>query len=127
MQEKRNFVPEGWPRVATRIVTRDTKGLVEFVKHVFDAGGEHQQMRPSELRIGDSMLLVSDAAERAPMGAFLYVYVEDADAIYRRALDSGARSIEPPAAMPYGDRRAMVEDRWGNVWQIATHQAGRAR
>ena len=44
----------------------------------------------------------------------------DADATYARALAAGARSLEPPTDMPYGDRRAMVEDAWGNTWQIAT-------
>ena len=55
------------------------------------------------------------------MNAFLYVYVDDTDAAYRRAIDAGARSLEEPSDMPYGDRRCMVEDRWGNTWQIATH------
>ena len=59
------------------------------------------------------------------MTAFLYVYVGDADATYRRALDAGARSLEEPRDVPYGDRRCMVTDRWGNTWQIATHR-GRA-
>jgi uncharacterized glyoxalase superfamily protein PhnB len=54
------------------------------------------------------------------MPVFLYAYVSDADATYQRAIEAGARSLETPVDMPYGDRRAMVEDRWGNVWQIAT-------
>jgi len=65
--------------------------------------------------------MISDVGLRGPMPAFLYVYVPDADATYRRALESGARSIEEPSDMPYGDRRCMVEDKWGNIWQIATH------
>jgi len=117
-----SYVPSGWPRVATRIVTRDAKGLVEFIIDVFGASGEYREARPSELRIGDSMLMVSDATERAPMGAFLHVYVEDTDATYHRALECGARSLEAAAVMPYGDRRAMIEDRWGNTWQIATYR-----
>ena len=52
--------------------------------------------------------------------AFLYVYVDDADAVYTRALAAGAVSLEPPA----GDRRAMVRDEWGNTWQIATRGVG---
>jgi uncharacterized glyoxalase superfamily protein PhnB len=67
------------------------------------------------------MLMVSASAGREPMPAFLYVYVEDTDATYRCALDSGATPIEPPRDLPYGDRRAMVRDAWGNTWQIATH------
>ena len=54
------------------------------------------------------------------MPAFLYVYVDDTDATYRRALEAGARSLEEPLDMLYGDRRGMVEDEWGNIWQIAT-------
>jgi uncharacterized glyoxalase superfamily protein PhnB len=54
--------------------------------------------------------------------AFLYVYVDDADDVYLRALRAGATSLEEPSDTPYGDRRGMVQDRWGNTWQIATHQ-----
>jgi len=66
------------------------------------------------------MLLISEAGVRNPMAAFLYVYVNDADATYRAAIEAGARSVEEPVDTPYGDRRAMVEDNWGNTWQIAT-------
>jgi PhnB protein len=50
-----------------------------------------------------------------------YVYVENADETYRRAVDAGARPLEEPRDLPYGDRRGMVEDVWGNTWQIATY------
>jgi glyoxalase/bleomycin resistance protein/dioxygenase superfamily protein len=52
------------------------------------------------------------AESRATQAAFLYVYVDDADAIHRRAVEAGARSLEEPMDMPYGDRRGMVENRW---------------
>jgi len=65
--------------------------------------------------------MISDAGVRSPTAAFLYVYVSDTDATYRRAIEAGARSLEPPFDTPYGDRRCMVEDHWGNNWQIATH------
>ena len=61
------------------------------------------------------------AAERDPFRAFLYIYVDDADAAYQRALDAGGFSVEEPLDTPYGDRRAMVRDPFGNVFQIA-HQ-----
>jgi uncharacterized glyoxalase superfamily protein PhnB len=53
---------------------------------------------------------------------FLYLYLEDTDAAYRRALEAGATSLEEPQDMFYGDRRAMVKDPFGNTWQIATHK-----
>ena len=55
------------------------------------------------------------------MHAFLYLYVDDIDATYQRALRAGAVSLEEPQDLPYRDRRGMVEDPCGNIWQIATH------
>jgi uncharacterized glyoxalase superfamily protein PhnB len=102
-------------------VVHNAEKLVEFLKEVFDATGEYRQDSPAIVKIGDSQIMISDAGIRNPMTAFLYVYVSDTDATYRRALAAGARSLEEPSDMFYGDRRCMVEDRWGNTWQIATH------
>ena len=115
-----SFVPTGRPTVTPRLFARDPKALVAFIKRVFRATGTYQGDRPSELRLGDSIIMVNDDRARGPATGFLYVYVDDADAAYRRAIAAGARSIETPADMPYGDRRAMVEDSSGNIWQIAT-------
>jgi uncharacterized glyoxalase superfamily protein PhnB len=114
--------PAGWHTVTPRIVVADARGLVDFVTRVFDATGEYREDAPAIVTVGDSKLMISDAGGRAPAPAFLYVYVADADATHRRAVDAGARSVEAPFDTPYGDRRAMIEDRWGNVWQIATHR-----
>lgn len=65
--------------------------------------------------------MVSAVGPREPTSAFLYLYVDDVDATYKRALGAGATSIEEPASTPYGDRRAMVRDPSGNDWQIATY------
>jgi uncharacterized glyoxalase superfamily protein PhnB len=114
-------LPDGWHCVTPRIVTHDVAGLVEFTKKTFGATGELESDRPTVMQIGDSQIMISGVGPRPMTPAFLYVYVGDADETYRRALDSGARSLEAPVLTPYGDRRAMVEDRWGNVWQIATY------
>lgn len=100
---------------------RESERFVTFLQHVFAATGSFERFKPSVLRIGDSMIMVSEAGPRHVTPAFLYVYVEDTDAAYRRALDAGARSLEVPFDLPYGDRRCMLEDPWGNLWQIATH------
>jgi PhnB protein len=117
---KRNYAPEGWPVVIPRIVCDQAEQLAKFIKHVFGATGDYQSERPTVLSIGDSMIMISDAGVRDPMPAFLYVYVEDTDKTYQRAIQAGAKSLEKPGEVPYGDRRAMVKDQWGNVWQIAT-------
>ncbi len=115
-------LPNGWHSLTPRIVVDDVAGLVEFLRQVFDATGEVHPDRPAVMQIGDSVIMIGNVGLRKAMPAFLYLYVEDADATYRRALQAGAQSLEEPSDMPYGDRRGMVQDRWGNVWQIATCQ-----
>jgi PhnB protein len=125
MTEPKNtppFTPEGWHTVTPRIVVLQAQQLVEFVKQVFGATGDYRPEMPAIMRIGDSLIMISDAGVRAPMPSFLYVYVADADETFRRALQAGARSLEEPSDTPYGDRRGMIEDIWGNVWQIATYK-----
>ena len=109
-----------------RIVVDDPASVVAFLRAVFDADGEVHPDRPAEMRIGDCLVMVSGLLEgREPFAAFLYVYVRDADATYRRALAAGAVALEAPRDLPYGDRRATVRDRFGNVFQIA-HVSGNA-
>jgi uncharacterized glyoxalase superfamily protein PhnB len=115
------YIPAGWPALIPRIAVDDPEALVTFIQHVFGAVGHFNPQRPSELRIGDSLLMVGSTIGRRPIHAFLYVYGPDADTVFRRAVDRGAKAIEEPQDMPYGDRRATVEDPWGNTWQIATH------
>ena len=117
------FQPDGWHTVTPRIVVRDPENLIQFLKAVFHARGEFRSGLPAEIRIGDSVVMVSGGdGLRDPMPAFLYVYVDDTDSTYKRAVAVDAASLEEPADMPYGDRRAMVRDAWGNIWQIATHK-----
>ena len=113
----------GYHSVTPRIVVRDLAAQVEFLRAVFDAHGGVEPGRPAEISIGDSLIMVS-AAERDLFPAFLYVYVDDADATYHRAIEAGATTVEAPLDTPYGDRRAMVRDPFGNVFQIA-HPVGR--
>lgn len=116
------YTPAGWPAVIPRIAVDDPKSLVEFLRGVFGAEGEYNSARPSEVWIDNSLIMVGSTIEREAMPAFLYVYVKDADAAYRRAVELGAESLEEPQDTPYGDRRAMIRDAWGNKWQIATHR-----
>ncbi len=114
--------PEGWHSITPRLVVDDPAKLVQFLKRAFGATGELATETPSQVRIGDSIVMVSGTGPRDPMRAFLYLYVDDVDATYRRAVDAGAASLEPPEDLPYGDRRAMIEDPCGNRWQIATYK-----
>lgn len=116
-------VPDGWHTITPRLFVDDREAMVRFLKAAFSAV-EVPRLRedtPSELRIGDSMLMVGDTRSRRATSSFFYVYVPDADVTYAGAIAAGATSLEEPELMFYGDRRAMVEDPFGNVWQIATH------
>ena len=106
--------------VIPRMFVTDTHAAVDFLRTVFDAQGDTPDGRPADIRIGESRILVSDTSERDAFPAFLYIYVADADHTYERAMAAGAVSLETPRATPYGDRRAMVRDPFGNIYQIAT-------
>jgi PhnB protein len=78
----------------------------------------------AEFRVGDSLLMLAQAGEGCPaLGAAIYVWVPDVDAVYARALAAGARSTFAPADKPYGHRNAGVEDANGITWWIGSHCA----
>ncbi len=118
--------PAPYGTVTVRLVVDDVAATVGFLAAVFGASAELQEGRPTDVHIGDSVVIVSPASARQRFPAFLYVYVDDADATWRRALAAGARTVEAPLDTPYGDRRAMFEDLAGNRYQVAHRLAGRA-
>jgi PhnB protein len=113
--------------VTPYIMARDARGLLEFLRTVLDAQVVRTSDKAdgtlghSEIRIGDTLLMIADVGAEWPEapGAF-YVYVDDADVSFRRALQAGATSIMEPADQEYGDRHGGVKDRWGNQWWVAT-------
>ncbi|MGH8918867.1 MAG: VOC family protein [Actinomycetes bacterium] len=111
--------PPGYHSITPRMVVSDVEAAVGFLRTVFGAVGDVHTDRPAEIRIGDSLVMVTPAGERPLFPAFLYIYVDDADSAYERALTAGAVTLEGPLDTPYGDRRAMVRDPFGNVFQIA--------
>jgi PhnB protein len=119
------WIPDGFHTLTPRLVADDASTLVSFLKDAFGASGDLPTEGPAQLRIGDSLVMVSESGPRPATEAFLYLYVEDVDATYRRAIAAGAMSLEAPDDMAYGDRRAMVRDPGGNVWQIATFRKTR--
>ena len=100
-EDMSKFKPDGWHSVTPRIFTDDVAGLAGFLKIAFGASGKLQSGSPTEMRIGDSVIMISDGGGvRGAMPAFLYVYVENADETYQRAIAAGAESIERPADSP---------------------------
>ncbi|ACT95852.1 VOC family protein [Dyadobacter fermentans] len=79
-----------------------------------------EQIRHSEVRIGDSTIMFCDSRPEWPaQPANLFVYVDNADDTYQKALDAGGTSVMPPADQDYG-RSCGVADPCGNTWWITS-------
>jgi PhnB protein len=120
-------VPEGYHVVTPWIISRDTVRLLDFVKEAFDAveiarvPNEDGTIGHAEFRIGDSIVMAFDAKEGWPdTPGFFRLYVENGDAVYRRALEAGAVSVTEMTDLFFGDRVGRVRDLQGNVWWIQT-------
>src|SRR5215467_3074579 len=125
---KVKHIPQGYHTVSPYLVIDGASKLIDFVKYTFNAvenarmEGPPGRISHAEMKIGDSIVMLSDSTpEYKAMPSMLYVYVEDVDAVYKRALQAGATSVSAPDNKFYGDRSAGVKDPLGNHWGIATH------
>jgi len=122
------YKPDGWRAVTPRLFTRDVAGLVHFLQTVFDAKGALNEGKPSELRIDDAMLMVSDGGGvRDPTAAFLYVYVPDADLTYGRAVAAGAETLDLPPTCPMAIAAPLCAIPGAISGRLRRTEAGRAR
>jgi uncharacterized glyoxalase superfamily protein PhnB len=103
--------------------------LIDFLKQAFDATEIERMQEPSgrvahaSMKVGDTMVMMGEpqAPQQQPKPGNLLLYVENADAVYQKAIQAGAKSISEPKDQFYGDRSGGVEDPSGNCWWIATH------
>ena len=122
------YKPDGYHTITPYLVVDGAAEAITFLSQVFDAtqvlrmDGPDGRIGHAELRIGDSTLMIADVppSGKAKTG-LLHLYVEDSEALYRRALDLGATSLRVPTIEFYGDRVASFADRWGTEWFLATH------
>lgn len=121
-------IPDGYHTVTPHLTVQGAPALLEFLKQAFDAQVIHCMTSPdgvirhAEVRIGDSPVMIGEATDEwQPMPTTLYLYVNDVDATYERAIKAGAVSIAPLQDQFYGDRSGGVKDPCGNHWGIATH------
>lgn len=123
-------IPDGFHTVTPYLTVHGVSKLIDFLKQAFGATEVHPVMHRgdgtvmhAELKIGDSIVMMGEPmGEFQPAPCYLYLYVNDTDAVYKRALEAGATSIMEPADQFYGDRNAGVKDPCGNFWWIATHK-----
>lgn len=121
-------IPEGYHTVTPYLIVDGAARLLDFVRDAFGAeerfrmAGDDGRVTHAEVRIGDSIIMVSDANDRHPaLPAMLHLYVEDCDEMYRRALAAGAESVQEVTTQFYGDRSGGVRDSTGVTWWISTH------
>lgn len=121
-------IPEGYHTVTPLLSVKGVARLIDFMKKAFGATEAYRFPAPdgsvmhAELKIGNSVIMLGEPMEGSfPMPGTFYIYVRDADATYRAALDAGGESLEGPTDRFWGDRVASIKDFAGNKWMIATH------
>lgn len=135
MADRMKGVPEGFHTVAPYLVVGDAAGAIEFYKEVFGAAELFRQadadgrVRHAEVVIGDSPIMLTDEAPEFGMSGpramggspvSIFLYVEDADAIFDRAIDAGAEEVEAVKDQAEGDHRGGARDPFGFTWWLAT-------
>ncbi|MGB8732023.1 MAG: VOC family protein [Candidatus Sulfotelmatobacter sp.] len=123
-----SYIPKGLNNVNVYLHPRRAEPVINFMKRALGASEIAKYASPdgvvhhAEIRVGDSVVEMGEAHDKyEPMPAMFYVYVPDSDALYRRALAAGAKSLHEPTDQPYGDRNSAVTDPFGNTWYFATH------
>ena len=121
-------IPENYPRVSPYLIVKNVEKTMDFIQYVFDGKVLEKMKTPNgsvnhgEISIGDSVIMMGRATEsHEPQNVMLYIYVDDTDAAYKRALEKGAESVMEPADQFYGDRNAGVKDKDGISWWMASH------
>lgn len=120
-------IPEGYQAVMPYLILKNAAGFIDFTQKVFDAEQKYKELREdghtirhAEIAISGSVIMCAESTEEYPVQtANLFVYVENADDTYAKALQNGATSINEPADQSYG-RTCGVSDPNGNVWWITS-------
>jgi PhnB protein len=123
-------VPEGFHTITPQLSLDNAAEAIEHYKKAFGAEERSRAIDPSgkkvwhcELRIGDSVLFVNDYFPEMGGKAFpasLWLYVENVDQAFKRAVDAGCKVAMPVSDMFWGDRYGKVTDKWGNEWGLSS-------
>jgi PhnB protein len=129
-------VPEGYHTVTPYLAVDDATKAIEFYKRAFGATEQVKMEGPpgkighAELKIGDSLIMLSDpmpmANTKPPKeiggtSASIFLYVEDVDEVVQQAIDAGATVLQEVQDQFWGDRFGSVQDPFGHQWSVATH------
>jgi PhnB protein len=127
-------IPPGYQTITPYLVLSDAAGAIEYYKRAFNAteiarmAGPGGKISHAELRIGDSIFMLSDEmmGNKSPKAlggspVSLFLYVDDVDTVFNQAVNAGGKPDMPPADMFWGDRFGKLTDPFGHEWALATH------
>jgi PhnB protein len=129
-------IPEGYHTLSVHLAVEDASKAIDYYKQAFGAKERMRMDAPggkighAELEIGDSVVMLSDPFPQSTVrppnevggtSASVFMYVEDVDAVVKRAVDAGATVTMEVADQFWGDRFGTITDPFGHVWSIATH------
>ena len=129
-------IPSGYQTATPYLTLKDTSEAIDFYKRAFGAveifrmNGPDGKIAHAEIRIGNSPLMLGDESPsseaKAPESlngttSGIFLYVDDVDASFKRALDAGARQTVPLQNMFWGDRFGRLTDPFGHKWMLASH------
>jgi len=133
-----NPVPQGFHTATPYMIIKGAAEAVEFYKKAFGAtelmrhADPNGKLRHAEIKIGDSPFMITDEFPEFPewrgpqarggTPVHIYLYVDDADRLFRQAIAAGAKELLPIQDQWYGDRSGGITDPFGHVWYIATHK-----
>lgn len=131
-------IPDGYHTITPSLIVHDARGALDFYKRAFNAtilgvaDGPGGKVIHAAFKIGDSMLMLADefpdwgsVSPRSAGGkqsTLLHIYVTDADAVFKQAVDAGATVAMPIMDAFWGDRYGQVIDPYGHKWSIGTHK-----
>jgi len=130
-----NAIPEGFHSITPAIVCKGAASAIEYYKEVFHAKEKLRMPGPggaiihAELAIGDSILMLSDEfpgmtsapPADAPNSINLFLYTDDVDTVFNRAVKAGAKVEMPLENQFWGDRYGKIRDPFGHRWGLAQH------
>ncbi len=131
-------IPKGYNSVTPYLIIKGAAQAIEYYKKIFGATeimrmpGPDGKIGHAELKIGDSTIMLADEnpsmglghTSAATIGASpvsLYLYIQDVDRVFDRAVAEGAKVLKPVQDQFYGDRSGFLQDPFGHLWGLATH------
>ena len=117
-------VRPGFQSVVPFLSVQRAPDLVDFVVAAFDATETFRSKTHFEVKIGNAMVMIGDVGDSPPATGQLFMYVDNAEAAYKRAIEAGATSLMEPSHRPWGEgeelmRAAAIKDLCGNSWFFA--------